>query len=62
MSLKVLSWNLGDAIDALEKDELLLQAMGEPLARSFVAVRKNEWENLKDKTLEEEVSLLLERY
>ncbi len=60
--IDLLPQNLGDAIDALEKDELLLQAMGEPLARSFVAVRKNEWENLKDKTLEEEVSLLLERY
>ncbi len=60
--IDLLPQNLGDAIDALQEDELLLQAMGEPLARSFVAVRKNEWEKLKEKSLEEEVALLLERY
>jgi glutamine synthetase len=35
---------LGDALTALEADELLLGAMGEPLARSFLAVRWSEWE------------------
>jgi len=54
--------NLGEAIDALRQDEVLLQALGEALAASFMAVRQNEWEKLKDMNLEEEVRLLVERY
>jgi glutamine synthetase len=54
--------NLGEAIDALRKDEVLLQALGEALAASFIAVRQSEWETLKDMVLEEEVKLLVERY
>ncbi len=60
--IDLLPQNLGEAIDALKKDDLLLSAMGEPLARSFTAVRQHEWENLKGASLEEEVDLLLERY
>ena len=54
--------NLGEAIDALRKDDVLLDAMGPELARSYIAVRQNEWDNLRDLTLEEEVALLAERY
>jgi glutamine synthetase len=36
--------------------------MGPDLAKSYVAVRQNEWDNLKDLSLEEEVALLAERY
>ena len=54
--------NLGEAIDALRQDEVLLEALGEALAASFMAVRQNEWEKLKDMNLEEEVRLLVERY
>jgi len=54
--------NLGEAINALRKDEVLLQALGEALAASFMAVRQNEWDTLKDMNLEEEVKLLVERY
>jgi len=54
--------NLGEAIDALRKDEVLLQALGEALAASFIAVRQSEWETLKDMILEDEVKLLVERY
>ncbi len=54
--------NLGDAIAALERDQVLLDAMGEDLARSFLAVRRAEWEAMKDLSLEEQVRLLLERY
>lgn len=54
--------NLGEAIDALHKDEVLLAALGEGLARSFLAVRQKEWEALKDMGLEDEVRLLVERY
>jgi glutamine synthetase len=34
----------GEAIDALEADELLLGALGPELARSYLAVRRSEWE------------------
>jgi glutamine synthetase len=32
------------ALDALEADEVLAEALGEPLLRSYVAVRRSEWE------------------
>ncbi len=54
--------NLGEAIAALRADETLLEALGPELSQSYLAVRQNEWDNLKDLTLEEEVALLAERY
>ena len=32
------------ALDALEGDELIAEALGEPLLRSYLAVRRSEWE------------------
>jgi glutamine synthetase len=60
--IDLLPQNLGESIDALRKDRVLLEALGAPLATSFVAVRQNEWEALKDLSLEEEVNMLVERY
>jgi glutamine synthetase len=54
--------NLGQAIDALRQNQVLLAALGADLAQAFLAVRQAEWEFLKAATLEEEVKLLLERY
>ena len=54
--------NLGEAIDALRKDTVLLEALGPELARSYMAVRQHEWDSLKDLKLEEEVAMLVERY
>lgn len=54
--------NLGDAIAHLGRNEVLLNALGPQLAQAFLAVRKAEWEALKDLELEEEVKLLLESY
>lgn len=34
----------GEALDALEADEVLVGVMGEALARSFIAVRRAEWD------------------
>ncbi|WP_017720490.1 glutamine synthetase family protein [Kamptonema formosum] len=53
---------LGDAIGQLSRNETLLSALGSELARAYLAVRKAEWEAMKDMELEEEVKLLLERY
>lgn len=54
--------DLGEALEYLEKDSVILNSMGEGLARSFFEVRKFEWENLKDTTLEQEVAIMLEKY
>jgi glutamine synthetase len=60
--IDLLPQNLGEAINALRNDDVLLSAIGKDLANSYVAVRQNEWDNLKSLNLEEEVALLAERY
>ena len=60
--IDLLPQNLSEAIAALRNDDVLQNAMGPDLARSYIAVRQNEWDNLKDLSLEEEVALLAERY
>ena len=60
--IDLLPQTLGEAIDALSNDNVLLNAMGSALAKSYAAVRQNEWDNLKDLSLEQEVALLAERY
>ena len=53
---------LGDAVARLEHDDVLLNALGPDLAKAYLAVRKAEWEALKDQPHEMEVRLLLDRY
>jgi glutamine synthetase len=60
--IRTMPTTLGAALAALEQDRLLLDALGPGLADSFVAVRRAEWEALKDTPHEEEVRLLVERY
>ena len=54
--------NLGVAIEHLSRDDVLLAALGPALAQAYIAVRKAEWEAMQDYSLDEEVTLLLERY
>jgi glutamine synthetase len=54
--------DLGTAIGGLERDAVLLAALGPELARAFGAVRKAEWQALQGLDLDGEVRLLLERY
>ncbi|MEA3492692.1 MAG: glutamine synthetase family protein [Campylobacterota bacterium] len=54
--------SLGEALECLHTDSVILDSMGEALANSFYEVRKYEWKNLKDSSLEEEVEIMLERY
>lgn len=54
--------NLGQAIEAFEADEVVQGALGPELTQSFLAVRRDEWETMRDLSLEEQVALLLERY
>ena len=60
--IDLLPINLGLSIEQLSSDNILLDALGTELAQAYLAVRKAEWEALKDLELEEEVKLLLERY
>ncbi|MFQ5692637.1 MAG: type III glutamate--ammonia ligase [Nitrospinota bacterium] len=39
----ILPQNLGEALDALEKDKVVQSALGEPLYREFMAVKREEW-------------------
>ena len=54
--------NLGEAIAHLSQNPVLLEALGTDLAAAFLAVRRAEWQALKEMDLESEVKLLLERY
>jgi glutamine synthetase len=54
--------HLDEAIDHLAHDRLLLDTFGSELAQAFLAVRRAEWDYLKEFTLEEEARLLVERY
>ena len=40
--------SLERALEALERDPTLLETLGPPLARSYTAVRRGEWDALKD--------------
>jgi glutamine synthetase len=54
--------NLGEALEALQKNTVLLDALGRERAKAYLAVKKMEWNALKDVTLEDEVRMLAERY
>ncbi|MCG6972109.1 MAG: glutamine synthetase family protein [Desulfobacterales bacterium] len=60
--IDLLPQNLGEALNALGEDEVLLEAMGEAMSKAYMAVRQYEWKALKDMDLNDEVSLLAERY
>lgn len=53
---------LGDAIGRLERDRVLRSALGEPLATSFLAVRRAEWMAMKDAPVDAEIRQHLLRY
>jgi glutamine synthetase len=52
----------GEALDALESDPVLVSALGEPLARSYVAVRRSEWEHDRAAGVPEECRAAFLRY
>ncbi|MBD2337860.1 glutamine synthetase [Calothrix sp. FACHB-156] len=54
--------NLGEALDNLRQNNVLLNALNPQLSQAFVAVRQAEWLAMKDWDLDAEVKLLLERY
>jgi glutamine synthetase len=53
---------LKEAIDALEKDEVLLSAMGEVLAREYVLIKRADWEVSREQSVEVELAQHFHRY
>jgi len=53
--IRRLPTSLDEALDELERDDILKEALGPPLATSYIAVKRNEAAFFKDKTPEEEV-------
>ncbi len=58
----LLPGTLGEALDALEQDGVLLGALGSERAQAYLAVKRAEWEALRGYGLDQEVRLLAERY
>ena len=60
--ITLLPQSLDVALSALEADAVLLDALGQPLAQTHLAVRRAELAAMEGMTLESEVNLLRERY
>jgi glutamine synthetase len=54
--------NLGEAINHLQQNDVLLNALNPELFQAFLAVRQAEWSGMKDWELEREVKTLWGRY
>lgn len=54
--------SLSEALDALDADPVLLGALGEPLARSYRAVKRAELASVEGLPLEEQIAKLVEIY
>ena len=54
--------SLGEALDALAADKTLGESLGAARARAYLAVKRMEWEALRDLSLADEVAMLAERY
>ena len=53
---------LGEAVDALERDEVLMTAMGEVLSREYLLVKSADWESSKDMDADSELRQYFHRY
>lgn len=62
MGIDPLPMSLGQALEALKADAVLLESLGAARAKAYQAVKQMEWAALKDLSLEEEVRMLAERY
>ena len=60
--IRTLPSKLEKSIEELERDKIILDAMGEKLSKAYIAVKKAEMGFIQNFNLEEEVELLLEKY
>jgi glutamine synthetase len=54
--------NLAGALENFSQNAILQTALGSDLFQAYLAVRKAEWETLRDYSFDHEVGLLLEKY
>ncbi len=62
MGVEPLPDNIGQTLSNLEKDDVLLNAMGNELSKSYLAVKNAEYEALLKLAPEKELEILLEKY
>jgi glutamine synthetase len=43
MGMETVPSSLGEAIDALERDDVLLEALGTDFAKSYLEIKREEW-------------------
>ena len=60
--IRLLPTSLDEALDELERDEVLKEALGPLLATSYIAVKRNEAAFFRDKTPEEEANQHFYKY
>jgi glutamine synthetase len=54
--------NLKKAIDALSRDEVLMESLGEVLAREYLLVKSADWESSREQDVALELSQYIHRY
>jgi glutamine synthetase len=54
--------NLGEALAELERDEVLLEALGTARAHEFIAVRRAEWDDLGNASSDRQIAAHFRRY
>ncbi|MEL4898510.1 glutamine synthetase family protein [Crocosphaera sp. Alani8] len=62
LAIEPLPNSLEISLEHLQDNTLILDALGQELAQSYLAVKKAELQAMKDFSLQQEVELLLERY
>jgi glutamine synthetase len=60
--IAVLPSTLKDAIDALEADEVIQAALGEEYARTYIAAKREEWEEYHNSISQWELDRYLDLY
>ena len=51
-----------DAVDALEQDPFIIDMMGEPVAKQYIATKRKEWNTYRRQVTEWEIKEYLNRY
>jgi len=54
--------NPGQAVEKLENNEVLINAIGKALSMTYIAVKKEEWKIHKEMSMAQEVELLIDKY
>jgi glutamine synthetase len=62
IGVKLLPQNMGESLDNLVKDEVILNAMGEDLSKSYLAVKAEEWSFMGGIDSKKEVEMLVDKY